>query len=112
MPVPEQRDSDRSEPAEYPTEYRCPLRCKGGVAHTEIAYVIPRLLKHETFHLYGSHSIESGEHSWEHPTVAEFQVDPRIYNSFFNLLGGVLAELIGDILEDMADEIRRLVNRG
>ena len=101
---------DRRVPAEYPTQYRCPDRCKGGEARTEIAYVIPKLLKHETFHIYGSHSIQSGEDSWEHPTMAEFQVDPKIYNSFFNLLGGVLGELIGDILEDVADEIRRLVN--
>ena len=103
---------DRSGPADYTAQHSCSNRCKGGIVYTETTYVTPRLLKHQTFHLYGSHDFESGDDSWEPSTTTMFQVDTRIYNSLFGLLGGVLVELAGDILDDVADAIEQAVTGG
>ena len=96
--------------------YTCPGPCKGGKIHTSGLRLSPRLFKHHTLQLDGTHEFTAGGTTRETTTSATWESESNVEQDPFNVdnqgvllleyLGRVLAEIDDDLTDEQEQEIR------
>ena len=98
-----------SDTPDYRTPHSCSTRCKGGTAKTTRVYSRLRMLKHNTFHIFGTHTMGVATETVSFTTEAEFDSPPRIPGEPTVFTAGALSELGVDVAEEVLTAITNAV---